>query len=175
LRRPRAGVRTFLGPSDEHSREAWAILGTATPVAAKALVNMTMSMTDTLMAVALGPEALAAAAIGRDVYSLVFYLAVGILGGLAPHYAAAHAAADETAQRRLRSAGWAIAATVAAPAFALVWMAPDHLRVIGIRPELLDRGGGYTRALFAALARRLGDAGGTTRHGDGLRRTDRMA
>jgi multidrug resistance protein, MATE family len=151
------------------------MLGTATPVAAMAPVNMAMSVTDTLMAVALPPEALAAAAVGSDFYSLVFYLAVGILVGLAPLFAAAHAAADETAQRRLRSAGWVLAATVAAPAFALVWMAPDYLRVIGIRPELLDRGGGYTRALFAALAWRLGDAGGTTRHGDGWRRTDRMA
>jgi MATE family multidrug resistance protein len=57
------------------------------------------------MAAALGPGALAAAAVGSDFHSLVFYLVIGILGGLAPLYAAAHATGDEAALRRLRSAG----------------------------------------------------------------------
>jgi multidrug resistance protein, MATE family len=93
--------------SQDHRREARAILGTAAPVAAMALVNNAMSVTDTLMAAALGAEALAAAALGNDFYSLVFYLAIGILGGLTPLYGAAHSAADEEALRRLRKAGWA--------------------------------------------------------------------
>jgi MATE family multidrug resistance protein len=131
--RPGAGAGYRFGASQDHRREARAILGTAAPVAAMALVNMAMSVTDTLMAAALGADALAAAAVGSDVYSLAFYLVIGILGGLTPLYAAAHAAADDTALRRLRTAGWALAAAVALPALALVCTAPDWLRLIGIR------------------------------------------
>jgi multidrug resistance protein, MATE family len=149
-RRPGAGPASVT-PTGERRREAHALLATAVPVAAMALVNMAMSVTDTLMAAALGPEALAAAAVGSDLYSLVFYFAIGILGGLAPLHAAAHAAADEEALRRLRSAGWAIAALVAGPASALVWMAPNHLGVIGIQPALLEAGAGYTRAMALTL------------------------
>jgi multidrug resistance protein, MATE family len=123
-----------------------------------ALVNMAMSVTDTLMAAALGPAALAAAAVGSDFYSLVFYLVIGILGGLAPLYAAAHAAGDAAALRRLRTAGWAIAALLAAPACAAVWMAPDYLRLVGIRPELLEQGAGYTRAMALTLLPMIGAA-----------------
>lgn len=35
--------------------------------------------------------------------------------------------------------GWAIAAFLAVPAV-VVWVAPDCLRLIGIRPELLEQG-----------------------------------
>lgn len=157
-RRPGAGAGYRFGASQDHRREARAILGTAAPVAAMALVNMAMSVTDTLMAAALGADALAAAAVGSDVYSLAFYLAIGILGGLTPLYAAAHAAADDTALRRLRTAGWALAAAVALPALALVWTAPDWLRLIGIRPELLDHGAGYTRAMALTLLPMIGAA-----------------
>jgi MATE family multidrug resistance protein len=156
--RPGAGAGAFLASSEERRREARAILGTAAPVAAMALVNMAMSVTDTLMAASLGPEALAAAAVGSDFYSLVFYLAIGILGGLAPLYAAAHAAADEAALCRLRSAAWAIAALLAVPACAAVWMAPNYLRLVGIRPELLEQGAGYTRAMALTLLPMIGAA-----------------
>jgi MATE family multidrug resistance protein len=156
--RPGAGAGYRFGASQDQRREARAILGTAAPVAAMALVNMAMSVTDTLMAAALGAGALAAAAVGSDVYSLAFYLVIGILGGLTPLYAAAHAAADDTALRRLRTAGWALAAAVALPALALVWTAPDWLRLIGIRPELPDLGEGYTRAMALTLLPMIGAA-----------------
>ncbi len=155
---PRPGAGAFVASSEERRREARALLGTAAPVAAMALVNMAMSVTDTLMAAALGPGALAAAAVGSDFYSLVFYLVIGILGGLAPLYAAAHAMGDEAALRRLRSAGWAIAAVLAVPACAAVWMAPEYLRLVGIRPELLEQAEGYTRAMALTLVPMIGAA-----------------
>lgn len=73
--RPGAGAGYRFGASQDHRHEARAVLGTAAPVAAMALVNMAMSVTDTLMA---------AAAVGNEVYSLAFYLVIGILGGLTP-------------------------------------------------------------------------------------------
>ena len=52
-----AGVGALLSVPQGPRREAWAILGTAAPVAAMALVNMAMSVTDTLMAAVLGRRA----------------------------------------------------------------------------------------------------------------------
>ena len=55
-----------------------------------ALVNMGMSITDAAMvSVLFGADALAAVAVGSDLYSILFYFGAGTLGGLAPFYAAA--------------------------------------------------------------------------------------
>jgi Na+-driven multidrug efflux pump len=60
------------------------------PITLIALVNMGMSVTDTVMVSALfGTGALAAVAVGSDFYSIVFYLSAGVLGGIAPFYTAA--------------------------------------------------------------------------------------
>ena len=54
-----------------------------------ALVNMGMSITDAAMvSVLFGADALAAVAVGSDLYSILFYLGAGTLAGLAPFYAA---------------------------------------------------------------------------------------
>ncbi|MCA8882839.1 MAG: hypothetical protein KDA50_03710 [Rhodobacteraceae bacterium] len=62
--------------------ETRALLRLAAPLTGLALVNMAMSVTDTLMTAAFGLEALAAVAVASDFYSIVFYLAVGCIGGL---------------------------------------------------------------------------------------------
>lgn len=133
------------------SEEVTGILSTAAPVAAMALVNMCMSVTDTLMAGMLGAEALAAAGVASDLYSIAFYLAIGVIGGLAPLYASAHAKADFERLGRLRASGWTLAALVGLPMACVVWTAPGWLGAIGIAPELLDRGEGYARAMGLTL------------------------
>jgi len=71
-------------------QESRALLRLATPIMLIALVNMGMSVTDVAMASALfGADALAAVAVGSDLYSILFYLGAGVLGGLAPFYTAA--------------------------------------------------------------------------------------
>jgi hypothetical protein len=65
--------------------EGRALLRLAAPIMLIALVNMGMSVTDTAMVSALlGADALAAVAVGSDLYSILFYLGAGVLGGLAP-------------------------------------------------------------------------------------------
>ncbi|MGC9371202.1 MAG: MATE family efflux transporter [Paracoccaceae bacterium] len=132
-------------------REAKTLLLQATPIAMLALVNMAMSVTDTVMAAAHGTGALAAVAVGSDFYSIVFYLVAGTIGGLAPLYAAASEAGDEERLKGLRSAGWAVVALVAALAASLVWHAPSYLGHLGLDPELLAHGAGYTRAMALTL------------------------
>lgn len=127
--------------------EAAGLLATAAPVAAMALVNMCISVTDTLMAGALGVEALAAAGVVSDLYSIAFYLAIGVIGGLAPLYAAAHAAGDRQRLSRLRVSSWAVALVFGLPMAFVVWTSPGWLEWLGIEPVLLDRGEGYARAM----------------------------
>ncbi|WP_206018363.1 MATE family efflux transporter [Roseovarius nitratireducens] len=116
-----------------------------------ALVNMAMSVTDTLMAARFGPAGLAAVAVGSDFYSIVFVFSAGCIGGLAPLYAAAAEAQDETSLRRLRAAGWMLAVLLAFVAVPLVWAAPDYLCWLRIPEALLEDGRGYTQAIAATL------------------------
>lgn len=137
--------------------EAGAILRLATPIALIALVNMGMSVTDTLMVSLLfGTEALAAVAIGSDLYSIVFYLCAGIIGGVTPFYTGAVTRGDVAEQRGLRLAGWLIVALLCLLAVPLVWLAPDWLVWCGLDRALLDRGRGFTAAMALTLVPMLG-------------------
>lgn len=127
------------------------MLRLATPIALVALVNMAMSVTDTLMAAGLGAGALAAVAVGSDFYSIVFYLAAGTISGLGPYYASALAGGDGDRASRLRLTGWLVAALCAAPAVPLVWLAPRYLGAAGLDRNLLEDGAGYTQAMALTL------------------------
>ncbi len=131
--------------------EGWALIRLAAPLTGLALVNMAMSVTDTLMTASFGAEALAAVAVGSDFYSIIFYLAVGCIGGLAPLYAAAHAAGDMEKLARLRTAGALVCAILALPLCVILWNTPMVLRGFGIDPTLVDAGTGYVRAMAMTL------------------------
>lgn len=131
--------------------EARMLLAQATPIAAVALVNMAMSVTDTVMAAAHGAEALAAVAVASDLYSIVFYLIAGTIGGLAPLYAAAHEARDDPHLRTLRTAGWTVVALAAMLFAPLIWTAPSVMTYAGLDAALLSRGQGYMQAMALTL------------------------
>lgn len=102
-----AGARPPLG-------EGRSLLRLAAPILFICLVNMGMSVTDTVMVSALfGAEALAAVAVGSDLYSIVFYLGAGVLAGFAPLYTAAAFRADPHARLRLERSGRVAVAIVA--------------------------------------------------------------
>jgi MATE family multidrug resistance protein len=131
--------------------EAWALLRLAAPLTGLALVNMAMSVTDTLMTAAFGIEALAAVAVASDVYSILFYFAVGCIGGLGPLYAAAHSAGDADRLARLRAAGAIACALLALPLVAALWHSPVLLPMLGIGSDLVDTSTGYSRAMALTL------------------------
>jgi Na+-driven multidrug efflux pump len=137
--------------------ESRALLRLAVPIMLIALVNMGMSVTDTFMvSSAFGAEALAAVAVGSDFYSILFYLAAGTLGGLSPFYTAAVVRADPAARARLERTGQAIVLLFAAILVPVVWTAPDWLDRLGLDPDLLAEGRGYTRAMALTLVPMLG-------------------
>lgn len=140
----------MLGESGALLRLGWSIMLIA-------LVNMGMSITDTMMvSMMFGAEALAAVSVGSDLYSIVFYICAGTLGGVAPFYAAAVARKDGADRTRLQRIGWAIAALLALPAVPLVWCAPQWLHFLGLEPGLLKQGEGFTQTMALTLIPMLG-------------------
>lgn len=139
--------------------EGRAMLRLAAPIMLIALVNMGMSVTDTAMVSALfGADALASVAVGSDLYSILFYLGAGVLGGLAPFYTAASVRSDPTERARLERIGLATVVLLAALLVPVVWSAPDWLGALGLDSALLDAGRGYTHAMALTLTPMLGVA-----------------
>jgi MATE family multidrug resistance protein len=148
---PRSASRRAL------AAEAHSILRLAAPIALIALVAMGMGVTDTVMVSRLfGAEALAAVAVGSDLYSIVYYFGAGVLSGLAPFYTAAVVRADAAERARLERIGQVAVALVAALLMPVVWTAPDWLAAAGLDAALLDLGRGYTRAMALTLLPMLG-------------------
>ncbi|WP_366555486.1 MATE family efflux transporter [Aquibaculum sediminis] len=138
-------------------REGRAIIRLATPIALIALVNMGMSITDSVMVSLLfGTEALASVAVGSDLYSIFFYLCAGVLAGLAPFYTAAVTRADAQDRAKLERIGWATVSLLAVLIVPLVWFAPLWLSTFGLQASLLEEGQGYTRAMALTLIPMLG-------------------
>lgn len=118
---------------------------------------MGMSATDAVMvSVLFGTDAFAAVAVGSDLYSIVFYLNAGILGGIAPFYTAAVTRADNAGRRRLERIGWMTVGLLAMLTVPVVWLAPIWLEALGLQPSLLQQGQGYTRAMALTLIPMLG-------------------
>nr|MCU0563460.1 MATE family efflux transporter [Desulfobacterales bacterium] len=151
-----ASLRPF-GTGSPILAEARALVRLAVPIMLIALVNMGMSVTDSLMvAHAFGAEGLAAVAVGSDFYSILFYLGAGIVAGISPFYTAALTQADPGERARLERVGLLLVALCGIVLAPLVWTAPDWLSVLGVEAALLDAGRGYTRAMAFTLLVMLG-------------------
>lgn len=129
----------------------------AVPIMLIALVNMGMSITDTAMVSALfGAQALAAVAVGSDLYSVLFYLGAGVLAGLVPFYTAAVMRTDPVERSRIERIGRMVVALLALLLVPLVWTSPDWLGLLGLDSTLLHEGRDYTRAMALTLLPMLG-------------------
>jgi len=139
--------------------EGRSLVRLAAPIMLICLVNMGMSVTDTVMVSALfGAEALAAVAVGSDLYSILFYLGAGVLAGFAPLYTAAVVRADRDERARLERSGRMAVALIAVLLVPVVWTAPEWLARLGLDPDLLSQGQGYTRSMAVTLVPMLGVA-----------------
>ncbi|WP_332743487.1 MATE family efflux transporter [Hydrogenophaga sp.] len=138
-------------------QEGQSLLRLAAPIMLIALVNMGMSITDTAMVSALfGAQALAAVAVGSDLYSILFYLGAGVLGGLVPFYTAAVVRVDLIERLRVERIGRMVVLGLGVLLAPLVWTSPDWLSLLGPDPALLHEGRGYTRAMALTLLPMLG-------------------
>ena len=114
--------------------EARELIALSAPITGTALINMGMSITDTVMMGWIGPDALAAGAVVSDLYSIVYYFMAGILSASAALIAQALGARRGTEVRRLVRQGFIAAAFPDYPSVLLSLerqLAAPHVRCRG--------------------------------------------
>jgi MATE family multidrug resistance protein len=124
---------------------------------------MGISITDVVMMGWLGPEHLAAGAVTSDAYSIVFYLAAGVLAAVSPMAAQALGAGRQDDVRNAFHQGlWAVP-ILAVPGAALVWNAPRLLSALGVAGDVVALAVPYARWMAVAFVAMTGVA--LMRHG----------
>lgn len=145
---------TSVAISSAAARGAWAAEGRATlslawPLVLTNLAQTAITTTDVVMMGWLGPDALAAGALGANVYFAFLVFGLGIAMATAPMMAQAigrrrHAVRE--VRRTVRQGTWATLAMVA-PIWVALWHADGILVAIGQLPALAEAGGDYVRAM----------------------------
>ena len=133
--------------------ELRAITALSWPLALTNLAQLAMGTTDVLMMARLGPETLAAGALGVNLYLFAMIFGIGALNAATPLIAAAlgrGARATERVAATVRVSFWS-ALIVTAPAWCALWFAEAILRAIGQDAALSAAAGVYVRALQWAL------------------------
>ena len=134
-------------------RELGATFALAWPLILANLAINAMTATDYMFLGWLSPRALAAGALGFNLYQPMLLLGIGVVGALSP-IAAAKIGAGEGPEALRRAAHQALlsALFVAAVAWVVLWHAEAILLAIGEAPDLAADAGAYMRALQWALA-----------------------
>ena len=113
-----------------------------------------MTTTDVMFLGRLSPEALAAGALGFNVYIPPFLFSLGVVSAAAP-LAAARIGANRHDYSGVRAVGHQAlisAVLLALPFWVLFWNAASLLKALGEPPDLADLAGQYMRGLQWALA-----------------------
>jgi len=131
--------------------EARELITLSAPMTGTALVNMGMSITDTVMMGWIGPAALAAGAVVSDLYSIVYYFMAGVLSASAALIAQALGAGRGAEVRRVLRQGFFAAALLTIPAFFLVWNVSFLLRIFGVEETVIELGSGYGRMMAVTV------------------------
>lgn len=132
--------------------EARELIALTAPITGTALINMGMSITDTVMMGWIGPEALAAGAVVSDLYSIIYYFMAGILSASAALMAQALGARRGADVRRVLRQGFFAAALLTIPAFFLVWNTSLLLRMFGVEETVIELGNGYRQMMALTIA-----------------------
>ena len=113
-----------------------------------------MTTTDVMFLGRLSPEALAAGALGFNVYTPLFLFSLGIIGAAAPLAAAKLGASgrDYAGVRRVGHQALLSCVLLALPIWVVFWYAGPLLKAAGEPPALADLAGQYMHGLQWALA-----------------------
>ncbi len=129
--------------------EARATLALAWPLILTNLAQTAMTATDVVLLGWLGADALAAGALGSNLYFATMIFGLGITTASAPMIARelgrkSHSVRD--VRRTVRQAMWA-AVVIALPIWIVLWHCEDVLLLMGQEPRLAAAAGEYMRAL----------------------------
>ncbi|MBF7728702.1 NorM family multidrug efflux MATE transporter [Pseudomonas sp. N040] len=132
-------------------RELVALLRLAGPLVAAQLAAVLMVFTDTVMMGLLGPQALAAGALGAAAYNLVSIFCVGVMAAVGNLVAIRHGAADNAGVRAMAQAGIWVALGLALLAGLLLWQFEPLLRLAGQQPQNIEGAMQFLHCLVFAL------------------------
>jgi len=135
--------------------EAAQLVRIAVPMAGVGLVNMGISITDTVMISWLGTSELAAGAVISDLSSIVFYMASGIFLALGPLLGEATGAKQPDRVRRIVRQGLIAALVVASPCAMAVWNTDVLMKVLGVPGDIIALGRGYAAMSAFSIAAML--------------------
>ncbi len=147
-----------LGTMPDTGRSAWAaelraIAGLSWPLVLTNLTQIGMGTTDVLMMGWLGPDVLAAGALGTNLYLIALIFGIGLVNAASPMIANAIGRGGDAAsdvRRTVQQACWA-AASVALPSWCVLWWSEPLLVAMGQDAALSALAGTYVRALQWAL------------------------
>ena len=136
------------------ARAAWTaearhMLALGWPLILTNLAQTGMTTTDVLMMGRLGAEAVAAGALGANLYFGFIIFGIGVMSAVSPLIAAARGrdpADVDTVRRTVRAGLWA-ALAIALPFWLVMWNGEAILRALGQDPHLAALAGGYLRVL----------------------------
>src|SRR5271166_3666263 len=134
-------------------RELGATFALSWPIVLANVAVNAMTATDFMMLGWLSPHALAAGALGFNLYMPAFLLGVGVVGALSP-IVAAKIGAGETQEglRRATHQAFLSALLIAAVAWVALWRATPILIAMGEPPDLARDAGTYMRGFQWSLA-----------------------
>ena len=136
------------------AREIGATLALSGPIVLTNIAVNFMTTTDVMMLGWLSPKALAAGALGYNLYVPLFLFCIGVIGAVAPIAASLVGAnsGDATGLRRACHQAFVSAFVLALPAWAILWNAKAILLAIGEPPDLAAQAAIYMHGLQWALA-----------------------
>jgi multidrug resistance protein, MATE family len=138
--------------------ELRATLALAVPLVATQLAQIAILTTDVLMMGWIGPEALAAGALGANLFFVLGTFCNGILLAVAPMMAQAIGQKRRfmrDMRRSIRQGLWAMLA-LSVPSMVVIWHASDVLLLLGQDPGNSHAAGDYARALVWGFVPTLG-------------------
>ncbi|KDC45957.1 MATE family efflux transporter [Bordetella bronchiseptica] len=139
-------------------RELAATLALGLPLVLTNLAQMAMTVTDVIFIGRLGSQALAASALGANLFTAIEFFGLGLVAATAPMVAHALGRRGNTVRdvrRTVRQGLWT-AVIYSVPGCLLLWHGEAILLAIDQPPELAAQAGAYLRALMWAMPPFLG-------------------
>ena len=135
------------------AEEVRAMLALGSPIVLTNLAQIALGTTDVVILGWLGPEALAAGALGTNLFFACVILGLGFANGVSPMLAQAlgrNRFAVRDLRRTVRQGLWATF-LLSLPIWALLWNAEPILLALGQKPELAAAAAGYMHTLQWSL------------------------
>jgi MATE family multidrug resistance protein len=129
--------------------EAKAMLALSWPMVLTNIAQTAMTATDVVMMGHLSPQALAAGALGANLYMAVLIFGIGMMAAVPPMISielGRHRHAVRDVRRTVRQGLWT-AATIVGPMWLFLWQSEAVLRAIGQDPALSQAAASYVRTL----------------------------